>query len=94
MFESVSTRGIFWASRAHNSKVTGQIWPEFELFRDFMPVLVTCKIDEDPIGHKGAIMSTTIFSGAQGRVAPKLMVGSGQNSNSSEILCMSGYLQV
>ena len=38
---------FFHRSRARNSKMTGQIWPKFELVRDFMPVLVICKFDED-----------------------------------------------
>ena len=33
--------------RACNSKMIDQIWPQFELVWDFMPVLVTCKFDED-----------------------------------------------
>ena len=36
-----------------------QIWPEFELIRDFMPILFTCKRDADPITHEAAIVSTT-----------------------------------
>ena len=31
------------------SKVTGQIWLELKLVRDFMPVMVSCKFDEGPI---------------------------------------------
>ena len=30
------------------------IWPNFELVRDFMDVLVTCKYEEDPIKNEGA----------------------------------------
>ena len=36
-------------SRANNSKVNNPIWPKFELVRAFMPVLITCKFDKDPI---------------------------------------------
>ena len=36
---------FFHRSRACNSKMTGQIWPEFELLQDFKPVLVTCYDD-------------------------------------------------
>ena len=36
-------------------------WPEMELVRDVMPVLVTCKFDEDPIKNEGTIVSTTFF---------------------------------
>ena len=34
---------------ARNSRATTPIWPEFELIRDFMPVLVSSKFDEDLI---------------------------------------------
>ena len=50
------------------------IWPKFELIRDVMPVLVTCKFDEDPIKNEGAIdrtMSNMGFLGTKGRVTPK-----------------------
>ena len=36
-------------SRANNSKVNNPIQPKFELIWVFMPVLVTCKFDKDPI---------------------------------------------
>ena len=39
------------------TRVSGQIWPEFELIRDFMPSLVTCKVDEDAIKNEGTIVS-------------------------------------
>ena len=29
------------------------IWPKFELIREFMAVLATCKFDEDPIKIEG-----------------------------------------
>ena len=32
-----------------------------ELVQDFMPVLVICKLEEDPIKIEGAIVSTTFF---------------------------------
>ena len=46
-------------SRASSSKIPGRIWPEFELIRDFMPILFTCKRDADPVKHEAAIVSTT-----------------------------------
>ena len=49
--------GLFCHSRASNSKVDGLFWPE--LIQDFMAVLVTCKIDEDPIKSEVAIVRTT-----------------------------------
>ena len=45
---------------ASNSKVTGPIWPEFELILVFVPILVTCKYDEDPIKNEGAIVFSTL----------------------------------
>ena len=42
-FPVISLWEIFSRSRAANSIVSGPIWPKFELVRDFMHVLVTCK---------------------------------------------------
>ena len=39
-------------SRAANSAVLSPIWPNFELVRDFINVLVTCKYEEHPIKMK------------------------------------------
>ena len=36
------------------SAVLGRIWPKFELVRDIMVVLITCKNKEDPIKNEGA----------------------------------------
>ena len=36
-------------SREGNSAVLGPIWPNFELVRDVMDVLITCKYEEAPI---------------------------------------------
>ena len=46
-------------SRAANSAVLGPIWQNFELVRDVMDVLVTCKYEEDPIKNEGARVDTT-----------------------------------
>ena len=46
-------------SRAANSAVLGPIWPNFELVRDVMDVLLTCKYEEDPIKNEGARVFTT-----------------------------------
>ena len=46
-------------SSADNSAVLGPIWPNFELVRDIMDVLVTCKYEEDPIKNEGARVDTT-----------------------------------
>ena len=46
-------------SRAAYSAVLGPMWPNFEVVRDVMDVLVTCKYDEDPIKNEGARVVTT-----------------------------------
>ena len=46
-------------SRAANSPVLGPIWPNFELVRDVIDVLVTCKYEEDSIKFEGARVMTT-----------------------------------
>ena len=57
----------------------GQLTPQslvrsgrnFELVRDVMDVLVTCKYEEDPIKNEGARVDTTLysnFSDAQGQI--------------------------
>ena len=77
-------------SRADNSAVLGPIWPNFELVRDVMDVLVTCKYEEDPFKNEGARVITTLysnFSDAQGQIT--LVLVSGQNLNSSKLSCMS-----
>ena len=52
---------FFHHSRARNSKITGQIRPKFELVRDFTPVLVTSKFDEDWIHSNWEKMETSFF---------------------------------
>ena len=49
---------FFWCSRAANSGVLGRIWRKFELVRDIMVVLVTCKYEEDLIKNEGARVLT------------------------------------
>ena len=48
-FPIISLRDFFRRSRAANSVVSGPIHPKFELVRDFMHVLVTCKYKKDRI---------------------------------------------
>ena len=43
---------------ARNSEVTDSIQPEFDLFWEFMAVLVTSKFHEDPIKNKRASLET------------------------------------
>ena len=92
----------FRHSRARNPEVNSLIWPKFELIREFMAVLATCKFDEDPIKTESTIDRTRSnmgFFGSQVQVTPKWKVWSGQNSHSSENLWLSwlpagSYLQV
>ena len=77
-----------WAMKA----VLGPIWPNFELLRDVMDVLVTCQYEEDPIKNRGARVFTTLyinFSDGQGQITLELVVVSGRNLNSSKLSCMS-----
>ena len=56
-----------------------------------MAILVTSKDEEDPIKIESARVATTLntdFSNTQGQITPRSEVGSGRNSNSSEILLM------
>ena len=79
-------------SRVANSTVLGPIWPNFELVRDVMDVLVTCKYEEDPIKNEGARVVTTLysnFSDAQGQITLELVVVYIRNLNPSKLSCMS-----
>ena len=81
--------GIFFRrSRAANSAVLGRIWLKFELVRDIINDLVTCKY-EDLIKNEGARVLTRlydIFSDAQGQLTPKTGAEFCPNSNSSKLL--------
>ena len=92
-FSHYKSMGIFSRrSRAANSAVLGPIWPNFELFRDVIDVLVTYKYEEDPIKNEGATVVTTLyskFSDAQGQITLVLVSVSGQKLNSSKLSCMS-----
>ena len=81
---------------AANSAVLGQISQNFELGRDGMNVLVTCKYEEDPIKNEGARLVTTLyskFSDAQGQITLLLVSVSGRNLNSSKLHACPRYLQ-
>ena len=59
-FSHYKSMGIFARrSRAANPAVLGPIWPNFELVRDVIDVLVTCDYEEDPIKNEGARVDTT-----------------------------------
>ena len=53
--------GFFLHSRASNSNINSLIWREFKLVQDFMPALVICKFDEDPMKTERAWMETTFY---------------------------------
>ena len=80
-------------SNANNSKVINPIWPKFELVRAFMPVLITCKFDRDPIKGDWEKLEASFFCffTAEEQVTPKWLVRYDQNSNLSEILCLSSF---
>ena len=52
---------FFKRSRAANSTVCGRILPNFELVRDIMIVLHTCKNEEDPIKNEDARALTRLY---------------------------------
>ena len=57
-----------------------------------MAILVTSKYEKDPIKIEGVRVATTQnndFSYTQGQLTPQSEVGSGCNSNPSEILWLS-----
>ena len=57
-----------------------------------MAILVTSKYEEDLNKIEGARVATTQnidFSNTQGQITPQSVVGSGLNSNSSEMIEMS-----
>ena len=55
-----------------------------------MVVLATCKNEDDPIKNEGAIVHIN-FSDAQGQITPGSVVGSGRNSISPKLSCMSSF---
>ena len=58
-FPIISLWEIFRRSRAANSVVSGPIWRKFELVRDFMHVLVTCKYRKDRIKNNREKVETS-----------------------------------
>ena len=72
-----------------NSAVQGRILLKFEPIQDVRVIIVTPKDEEDPIKIEGARVATILnidFSNTKGQLTPQSEVGSGRNSNSSEIL--------
>ena len=52
---------FLWCPREVNSTVWGWFYFKFKLIQAFMVVLVTSKIEEDPIKNEGARVATTIL---------------------------------
>ena len=75
--EKVATSN-FRRSRAANSVVRLQIWPNFELIQALMYVIVTCKYEKEQMKNSGQNVMTSffplvvyeIFSDAQGQLSP------------------------
>ena len=91
-FSHYKSMGFFQTLKGSLLRSLGPIWPNFELVRDVMGVLVTCKYEEDPIKNEGARVVTTLysnFSDAQGQITLVLVSVSGRNLNSSKLSCMS-----
>ena len=64
----------------------------FELFPDFMVVIVTCKNEGYSIKNEGARVFTTLyidFSDVQGQLTLYSRMGSCHNLYSSTLLCMA-----
>ena len=49
----VSIWGFFQSLKGSLLRVHSRIWSNFELIRDFMVGLITCKYKEDPIKNEG-----------------------------------------
>ena len=67
---------------------------EFKLIQYFMPVLVTCKFDDDPIKKYRRYRIHSISSGAQGQVTPKSMDGYGWNLIWPKIKLVQDFMPV
>ena len=52
---------MFCHSRASNSKMNNPIWPKIKFAQDFMPVLITCNFEEDPIKNESVRAVSTFF---------------------------------
>ena len=69
-----------------------QCCPSYKLISHFMPVLVIYKFNKDLVKTKWAMLWTSSNSGffsTRGQVTLRLIVGSGQISNTSKVLWLS-----
>ena len=72
---------------AGNSVVRVRIWPNFELLRALMHVIITCRSEKDRIKTAEKKWQHQVLD-AQGQVTPWSEVGSGRILNSTKPLCM------
>ena len=80
---------IFQTLKADNSVVRGRIRSKFKFIKF---IFVTSKNKEDPNKNEGARVATTLnidCSPSQEQITLQSRVGSGRNSNSSEMLWLS-----
>ena len=55
-------------------ETSGRIWPNVELIRALMYVIIICKHEKDPIKNSGEKRETSgIFSDVQGQLTPQLV---------------------
>ena len=81
--------GVFSNAQGQLTPVCGRILQNFELLRDIIVVLHTCKNEEDPIKNEDPRVLTrlyVVFSDAQGHISPNSAAEFCQNSNSSKLL--------
>ena len=60
-FSHYKSMGNFSDPQGH-SVGSGPIWPKFKLFRDFMPVLITCKFEKNLIKKQQRKCGDIVFS--------------------------------
>ena len=59
--------GKIFNAQGHVTEANSPLWPEMQLFQDFMPVLIISKSEEDSIKTEVAMVSTTFFPALKGR---------------------------
>ena len=61
-FSPYKSMGNFSDAQGHLTVGSSPIWPKFELVRDFMPILITCKFEKDLIQNNREKVETSEFS--------------------------------
>ena len=59
MLKTRSTKVFFGTQGQVTPEVNSPICPEFELVRDFIAILVTCKFEDNSIKSESTILQTT-----------------------------------